>query len=312
MNDTRKDYDVIIVGGGPGGLSAGIYTARSRLSTLLVEKGMIGGYIINTEKIENYPGYEGIGGFELTMAMHKQAESFGLETVYSEVITLEQAGDVKIIKTGKGEYKAKAVIIAAGSERQKIGCPGEDKFTGRGLSVCATCDGAFFTDKPVAVVGGGNAALTEAMELVKFASRITIIHRRDELRAAKILEERAKAEPKIEFLWDSVVEAVEGDAFVEKLKIKNVKTGKGSDLEVSGVFVAIGFRPNTAYLKGLVELDAAGAIKVNDRMETSVPGIFAVGDIRSNSIRQVVAAAGDGAVAAVNAEKYISGQAISL
>jgi len=301
-----KKYDVVIVGGGPAGLSAGIYTARARLNSLLIERGAIGGQIINTEWVENYPGIDSIGGIDLTETMQKQAEKFGLETLIAEVTGIEIDGEQKVVKTSKGDFTAKSVIITGGSERQKLGIPGEAEFTGRGVSYCATCDGAFFRDKPVAVVGGGNAAITEALELTKFASKITVIHRRDELRATKILQEKAFSEKKIKFLWDSVVAEIKGETFVNQIKVRNVKTEQESVLDISGVFMAVGFKPNTDYLKGILELDAIGLIIANEKMETSVPGIFTAGDIRSNSIRQVIAAAGDGAVAAVNAERYIS------
>ena len=307
MDDSHKEYDVIIIGGGPAGLSAGIYTARARLKSLLLERGAVGGQIINTEWVENYPGIESIGGIELTMMMHKQAEKFGLETVIADVTGLEVQGKDKLVRTTKSEFTAKAVIITGGSERQKLGILGEAEYTGKGVSYCATCDGAFFRDKPVAVVGGGNAAITEALDLAKFASKITVIHRRDELRATKILQEKAFAEPKIEVLWDTVIDEITGDTFVTRLKVRNVKTDKVSDLNVSGVFMAVGFKPNTDYLKGVLELDSIGAIVTGNNMETSVPGVFAAGDIRGSSIRQVIAAAGDGAIAAVNAERYISG-----
>ena len=204
--------------------------------------------------------------------------------------------------------RAMAVIVASGSDRRKLGVPGEEEFTGRGVAYCAVCDGYFYRDVPVAVVGGGNAAMNEALELAKFASRVSVIHRRDELRATKILEERAFAEAKIEFLWNTVVEAIEGQDTVKKLRLKNVKTGKKTSLDVSGVFVAVGFRPNTGYLKKVVALEGNGAIITNEKMETNVPGILAAGDIRSGSIRQVAAAVGDGAVAAVYAERYLTGK----
>jgi len=308
MGDSSKDYDIVIVGGGPAGLSAGIYTSRARLGSLLIERGMVGGQILNAEQVENYPGFpEGISGFDLTRFMHQQATGFGLETVMAEVTGIEVAGERKVVKTSRGDFVAGAVIIASGSERQKLDVPGEAEYTGKGVSYCATCDAAFFKDKPVAVVGGGNAAVTEALELTKFASKITVIHRRHELRAAKILQEKAFAEPRIEFLWDTAVEEVAGEDFVGQLKVRNIKTDEESVLDVSGVFVSIGFKPNTDYLKGILTLDAIGAIVTNDRMETSVPGVLAAGDIRSNSIRQVISAAGDGATAAIYAEKYITG-----
>jgi thioredoxin reductase (NADPH) len=307
MSETKKEYDVIIIGGGPAGLSAGIYTARARLASLLIEKGGIGGQIINSLAVENYPGFAAVSGIDLTQAMHQQATGFGLTTVYAEVTAIKTSGQKRIVATSEGDYSAGAVILAGGSERQKLGIPGEAEFTGKGVSYCATCDGAFFRDRDVAVVGGGNAAITEAIELTKFARKVTVIHRRNELRATKILQEKAFAEKKIEFLWDSVLTAITGDAFVEGVTVSNVKTKKETRLPVAGVFMAVGFRPNTGYLQGVVALDELGTVIVNDKMETSAPGIFAAGDIRSQSIRQVVAATGDGAVAAISAEKYIGG-----
>lgn len=303
----KNKYDVIIIGGGPAGLSAGIYTARARLSTLLIEKGGIGGQIINSEMVENYPGFtNGIGGIDLTQAMHQQATKFGMETIYDEVTGIKVAGKQKTVTTAQGKFTATAVIIAGGAVRQKLGVPGEAEFTGKGVSYCATCDGAFFRDKTVAVVGGGNAATTEALELTKFAKKVVIIHRRNELRATQIMQERVKSHPKIKISWDTVVLEILGDKAVEKLKLQNVKTKKETLLPVSGVFVSVGSQPATGYLKGVLKLDAVGAIVTDEKLETGVPGIFATGDIRSGSIRQVVSAAGDGAVAAVNAGKYIS------
>jgi thioredoxin reductase (NADPH) len=306
MNESPKQYDVIIIGGGPAGLSAGLYTARARLKTVLFERGAIGGQIINTQWVDNYPGFvDSVSGIDLTQDMHRQAEKFGLETVYADVSGIEVTGRNKTVTTSQGVYSAPAVIITGGSERQKLGVPGEGKYTGRGVSYCATCDGAFFTDKEVAVVGGGNAALTEALELTRFAAKVTIIHRRNQLRATAVLQEKARANEKIEFLLESVVEEVVGETFVTGLKVKNVKTGEESGLKVDGVFMAVGFLPNTGYLKGVVKLEANGVIVVDRNMATSVPGIFAAGDIRSGSIRQIIAAAGDGAVAAINAEIYV-------
>jgi thioredoxin reductase (NADPH) len=308
MSNTEKDYDVVIIGGGPAGLSAGIYTARARLNSLLIERGVVGGQILNAEQVENYPGFpEGISGFDLTQFMHQQAVRFGLETVTTEVIGIEIDKEQKVVKTTQGDFAARAVIIASGSERQKLGVPGEAEFTGKGVSYCATCDAAFFKEKPVVVIGGGNAAITEALHLSKFASGVIVIHRRNQLRATRILQEKAFAEPKIGFLWDSVVEEVVGEAFVKQLRVRNVATGQESVLDASGVFISIGFKPNTDYLKGILTLDATGAIVTNDKMEAGVAGIFAAGDIRSNSIRQVISAAGDGATAAIYAEKYIAG-----
>jgi len=305
--NAKKSYDVIIIGGGPAGLSAGIYTARARLGTLLVEKGAIGGQIINAELVENYPGYkDGISGIDLTMAMYEQATKFGMETLTAEVSGIEINSGRKTVKTDQGDFTAGAVIIAGGSERRKVGVPGEKEFTGKGVSYCATCDGAFFRDKTVAVLGGGNSAVTEALELTRFASKIYLIHRRDELRATKILQEKLLTDSRIQVLWDTVVLEITGDKFVNNIKIKNVKNGETSDLPVIGVFVSVGTLPATGYLKGLLNLDDNGAIVTGNRLETSMPGVFAAGDIRSGSIRQVIGAAGDGASAAVNAGKYLS------
>jgi len=303
----KQTYDVIIVGGGPAGLSAAIYTSRDRLDTLLIEKGLTGGMINEAEKVDNYPGFpEGVSGMDLTSRMYQQAQKYGLKDVNAEVTGIEVSDKHSFtVKTSDGEYISKAVIIAGGSDKQKLDVPGEKEYTGRGVSYCATCDAPFYTNKVVAVVGGGNSALYEAMHLAKFAVKVYIIHRRDQLRATPVVQERVREEPKIEFILSTVVEAVEGGDFVEKLKIKDVATGKKSELKLDGVFVSIGLKPNTGYLKGLVELDEAGMIVVNDKMETSVPGMFAAGDIRHNSIRQSITAAGDGATAAVNAKKWV-------
>ena len=303
----KKEYDVIIIGGGPAGLSAGIYTSRARLNSLLIERGVVGGQIADAEMVENYAGFaEGISGVELGQLMQQQAAKYGLNTTIAEVTGLELKKDKKVVKTTKGDFTAKAVIIASGSERGKLGIPGEKELTGKGVSYCATCDAPFFKEKPVAVVGGGDVAITEALHLTKFSSKVILIHRRDQLRATRIMEERARAEPKIEFLWDTVVEKIEGEDVVKKLILRQVKTGKKSTLDVAGIFIATGFKPNTNYLKDFLPLDKTGFIKTNDRMETEIPGIFAIGDIRLNSARQAITAAGDGATAAVNAEKILS------
>jgi len=303
-----NEYQLIILGGGPAALTAGIYAARSRLRTLLIEKGMLGGLIANAEWVENFPGFpDGISGLELAGLMQKQAEKFGIVTLYAEVTGLQVRGRQKIVSTTEGDFIAPAVIIACGSERINLDVPGEKEFTGRGVSYCATCDAAFFKDRPVAVVGGGNSAISEALHLAKFSSRVTVIHRRDQLRASRIVEEKARSEPKIDFIWNTIVEAIEGTETVERLRLNNVVTGLKTDFPVKGVFISIGQRPNTEFLKGVVALDANGYIITNEKMETSVPGILAAGDIRANSIRQTISAAGDGATAAVYAERYLTG-----
>ncbi len=307
MGNNLKHYEVIIIGGGPAGLTAAIYTSRARLSSLLIERGIIGGQAVNAERLDNYPGFpQGISGPELSELMHQQATKYGLETVVAEVTGMKSQGKQKLVETTGDSFSAGAVIIAGGCHRQKIGVPGEEEFTGKGVSYCATCDGAFFRDLPVAVVGGGNAAVTEALHLTKFASKITVIHRRDQLRATPVVQEKAFAEPKIEFRWDSVVERIEGEDLVKRIRLRNVKTGTKSTLEIAGVFVSIGFLPNTEYLKGFLPLDKTGAIVTNINMETEVAGVFAAGDIRLSSPRQVIIACGDGATAAVQATKFLT------
>jgi len=304
-----EEYEVIIIGGGPAGLTAGLYTSRDRLNSLLIEQRLVGGQITNAQRVENYPGFpEGISGFELGQLMHQQATKYGLKTINAEATGIELQQGKRVVKTNKGNFTARAVIIASGSERNKLGIPGEEEFTGKGVSYCATCDAAFFREQPVAIVGGGDTAITEALHLAKFASRVTVIHRRHQLRARRILQEKALAEPKIEFLWDTVVEAIEGEDSVKRLKLRQKITGERPTLEIAGIFISIGLKPNTGYLKGTLPLDASGHINTNDQMETEIAGIFAAGDIRRHSARQVITAAGDGATAAIYAEQYIVNQ----
>ena len=303
----NKEYEIVIIGGGPAGLSAGLYTSRARLSTLLIERGLVGGLITETELVENYPGFpEGISGLELGELMHRQATKYGLETLLAEVTGLELQQGQKIIKTTEGNFTAKAVIIASGSERLKLGVPGEKEFTGKGVSYCATCDAAFFRELPVAVAGGGDVGITEALHLAKFASKVAVIELLPKLGASRILQERAAAEPKVEFRLNTRVEEIEGEEVVKRLKLRQVITGEKATLDVAAIFVSIGIKPNTDYLKGILSLDATGTIITNDKLETNIPGIFAAGDIRHNSIRQAIAAAGDGATAAIYAEKFIT------
>ncbi len=305
----NKVYDIVIIGGGPAGLTAGLYTTRAKLESLLIEKGLVGGQIADAEQVENYPGFpQGISGVELGQLIHQQATKFGLQTITAEATGIELQGTQKVVKTTKDNFITRAAIIANGSERLKLGVPGEEKFAGKGVSYCATCDAAFFREKPVAVVGGGNAAITESLHLTKFASKVTVIHRRDQLRATRIIQEKAFSEPKMEFLWNNRVEEIEGKDLVERIRLNHVITGGESTLDVAGVFISIGLKPNTGYLKDILPLDPAGYIITNEMMETKLPGIFAAGDIRHNSGRQAITAAGDGATAAIYAEKFITEQ----
>lgn len=303
-----KVYNVVIIGGGPAGLTAGLYCARSRFNTLLIEKGVIGGQITNAERVENYPGFpKGISGIELGQIIHAQATGYGLETLLAEVTKVVPGQRHNLVSTSEGDFVSESIIIASGSQFRKLGVPGEDKFVGKGVSYCATCDGPLFNKgKTVAVIGGGDAAVTEALYLSKFASSVKVIHRRSQLRASKILQERAMAEPKIEFIWDTVVTQIEGDGVVKQLMLKNTKNAKISILELAGVFVAIGSEPNSAQWRGLLPLDEEGYIITNELMETKIPGIFAAGDIRHNSARQAISAAGDGASAAISAARFLS------
>ena len=302
-----KEYDVIIIGGGPAGLSAGIYASRSRLRTLLIEKGMFGGLIANAELVENYPGFpDGISGFDIGERMSQQASKFGLKTLSAEVTGVDLLKDIKTINTTEGDFSAKAIIIASGAERKRLGVPGEELFINRGVSYCATCDGALFKDRIVAVVGGGDSAVEETLFLTRFASKVIIIHRRNQLRASKMAQERALSHKKIELMWDTVVEEIRGNNKISELVVRNVKTGETSQIAVDGVFVYVGQSPNTSFLKGQVPLDKEGYIITDDRMGTQVKGVYAAGDIRRNSSRQVITAAGDGATAAISAEKFLS------
>jgi len=298
-------YEVVIIGGGPAGLTAGLYTSRAGLKSLLVERGMFGGQIVNAPLVENYPGFpEGISGPELGSLMHQQATKYGLETVTAEVTGVEVGQPYKIVTTG-GSFEAGAIIIAAGSEYSKLGVPGEEMLLGHGVSYCAICDGFFFRGREVAVVGGGDVAITDALELAQHASKVYVIHRRDRLRAGQVLQQRALSEPKLEFIWNTVVDEIVGEQLVKALSLRNVKTKRLSTLEVAGVFVAVGLKPNSQPFAGIVELSETGHIVTNELMATSVPGIFAAGDIRRKSARQIASAVGDGATAALSAFSYL-------
>ena len=300
-----SEYEVIIVGGGPAGLTAGLYSSRAGLNSLLIERGVVGGQIVNATMVENYPGFpQGISGAELGALMHQQAVKYGLEVVAAEVTGIAPKKPYSI-STTEGDFETKAVIIAAGSEYRKLGAPGEEKLTGHGVSYCSTCDGFFFRDREVAVIGGGDTAITDALELTRHVKKVYIIHRRNQLRAGQILQQRAFGEPKLEFVWSTVVEEILGDELLSGLKLRNVETGKSSILELAGVFVAIGLTPNSQSFQNIVDLDDTGYIVTDEIMTTSAPGIFAAGDIRKNSPRQIGVAVGDGITAAISAFKYI-------
>ena len=302
----EKSYDIVIIGAGPAGLAAGLYAARARRSTMLLERNVTGGQVALTSAVENYPGLEEVNGFDLGQMMQHQAEKYGMEMGYTSVDSIERDNGVHVIHTAEGDYKAKAVILTGGADYDRLGVPGEDELIGKGVSYCATCDAAFFKDQVCAVVGGGDAAMDEGLFVTRYASKVYVIHRRDELRASKILQERAFAEPKIEFIWNTVVEEVQGEDAVQRLKLRNVVSNEQSELDVAAVFIFIGLSPNTGYLKGQLKMDQGGHIYVNDWMETEIPGLFAAGDVRVNSARQVVTAAGDGATAAIKADHYIT------
>lgn len=299
-------YDVAVIGAGPAGLTAALYAARARLSTVVVEKMFPGGQAALTDIIENYPGFtEGISGIQLADAMKRQAERFGAEFTNGDVERIEKNDDLFTVFLKGESIKAKTVILAAGAQPRKLGVKGEKEFTGRGISYCATCDGAFYKDKPIAVVGGGDTAIQEALYLTRFASEIYVIHRRDQLRATKVLQERAFKNEKIKFVWDSVVKEIKGEGTVDEVVVENVKTGKLDSLRVDGIFIAIGYIPNTDFVKDLVQLNEQGYVITDAYMATNVPGIFAAGDMRQKDLRQVVTAVSDGAIAAVEAGKYL-------
>jgi thioredoxin reductase (NADPH) len=304
------EIDIAIVGGGPAGLTAALYAARARRRTVVFEAGIVGGQIASTGIVENYPGFpDGVNGLDLALAMQRQAERFGAE-VRPQTVTALRGDGAAFVLTIDGdephEVRARAVIVTAGAEPLRLGVPGESELTGSGVSYCATCDAPLFRDVPVVVVGGGDAALDEGLFAARFASKVTIVHRRDALRASAILQERVFAEPRIEVVWNTVVERINGSDHVESVTLRDVVTGATRELAIVAVFVFIGQRPNAELLTGLVPLDRGGHARVNLWMETAVPGLFAAGDVRTDAAKQLVSAAGDGATAAIRADRYLA------
>ncbi|MFT8872302.1 MAG: thioredoxin-disulfide reductase [Sporolactobacillus sp.] len=306
LADEAKVYDVIVAGAGPAGMTAAVYTSRASLSTLMIERGVPGGQMANTEAVENYPGFDSILGPDLSNKMFEHAKKFGAEYAYGDIKAIRSEASYNVVDCGGKQYKARAVIVATGAEYRKLGVPGEKALAGHGVSYCAVCDGAFFKEKKLAVIGGGDSAVEEAVYLTRFASRVTVIHRRDQLRALKILQERAFANEKIDFIWNSVCEAINGkDGKVSSLTLKDKKTGEQTEFPADGVFIYVGMDPLTAAVQGLGITDGDGYIVTDDKMQTKVDGIFAAGDIRSKELRQIVTATSDGGIAADSAAKYV-------
>ena len=299
-------YDTIIIGAGPAGMTAALYAARSNLKVALIEGGLPGGQMNNTSDIENYPGYANISGPELAEKMFEPLENLGVEHLYGFVENIENHGDVKKVITDDEEFETRTVIVATGSKHRLLGVPGEEELNSRGVSYCAVCDGAFFRDQDLLVVGGGDSAVEEAIFLTQFAKSVTIVHRRDELRAQKVLQDRAFANEKINFIWDSVVKEIKGENRVESVVIENVKTNQVTEHAFGGVFIYVGLDPVSDFTKDLQIQDESGWIVTDDHMKTSVAGVFAVGDVRQKDLRQVTTAVGDGAIAGQEAYKYIT------
>ena len=303
-------YDTIVIGVGPAGMTAALYAARANLKVATLEQGAPGGQMNNTSDIENYPGFESISGPELSMKMFEPLEKLGVENLYGIVSGIEDKGDYKVVETGDEEYQTKTVIIATGAKHRHIGVAGEEEYNSRGVSYCAVCDGAFFRDEDLLVVGGGDSAVEEAIFLTRFAKSVTIVHRRDELRAQKVLQDRAFANEKIRFVWDSVVESIHGDERkVTGVTFKNVKTGETSQADFGGIFIYVGLDPVSEFAADLGITDEAGWILTDHQMKTSVAGIYAVGDVRQKDLRQITTAVGDGAIASQEAYKYLTEQA---
>lgn len=300
------DYDLVIIGGGPAGLTAGLYASRARLNVILLEKVVPGGQVVTTDWVENYPGFpEGISGPDLVQKMTAQVQKFDLKIETNAVVSMDLSEPIKKITLSDRVITTHAIIIASGASPKKLGVPGEDTFYGKGVSACATCDGPFFKDSVVAAVGGGDTAVQESLFLTKFAKKVYLIHRRDQLRAEAILQERALANEKIEFLWDSVLTGIKGLTDVEKISVENLKTGDTKEIAVEGCFIWVGILPNAEFLPEVVELDQYGFIIVDTNMQTSVAGVYAAGDVRSTPLRQIATAVGDAAIAAFSAEHYL-------
>lgn len=307
-----KVYDLVIIGGGPAGLSAGLYGARAKMSTLIIEKDRAGGQIATTDEVANYPGsIAEATGPSLVARMVEQAEEFEAERVKDNITSFDFSGKIKVLNGEKESYQAKSVIIATGAVPRKLDVPGEKELTGKGVSYCATCDAAFFEEMEVFVVGGGDSAVEEAMFLTKFADKVTIVHRRDELRAAKSIQEKAFANPKIDFMWDTTIQEIKGDGIVESVIFKNLKTGEvtehvaDEEFGTFGIFVFTGYLPSNNLFKDVIDMNAQGYIVTDELMQTNIPGVYAAGDNREKLLRQVVTATADGAIAAVMAEKYV-------
>ena len=302
-----ETYDCIIIGAGPAGLSAGLYAARGNLKTLILEKAIVGGQLQVTHEIENYPGMDHMTGPQVSDAMEAQTKRFGCEIITNSGVTsVDLKAQPKKILCGDKEYLAKTVIIASGSDHNHLGVPGEEELAGKGVSYCAVCDGAFFKEKNLVVVGGGSSAVEEGNFLTKFASKVTLVHRRDELRAERILQNRFMNNPKTDIIWDTTVESINGDMLgVTSVTLKNKKTGETSEFECDGVFIYVGLSPNTQYLDGSVEIDGSGKVLANEKMETNIPGVYVAGDIRNTPLKQAVTAASDGSLAATMAIGYV-------
>lgn len=306
MAEEDKIYDVIIAGAGPAGMTAAVYAARANMDTLMIERGIPGGQMANTEAVENYPGFESILGPELSNKMFEHAKKFGTVYAYGDIKEIKDGKEFKTVVCGSKEYKARTVIVTTGAEYRKLGVPGEKELAGRGVSYCAVCDGAFFKEKKLAVIGGGDSAVEEGTYLTRFASQVTIIHRRDQLRAQKILQTRAFNNEKVDFVWDTVCTKINGtDGKVSSLTLKNKKTGEETDFPADGVFIYVGMNPLSQAVQALGITDEQGYIVTNEKMETRIPGIFAAGDVRQKELRQIVTATGDGSIAADNAQKYV-------